>query len=401
MSDNKTTAVVMGHTVTALSIVRSLGRREIKVILVSSTRSPATYSRFMEFVQEPQTESENERLNFFINVGQTLKSRAVILPTLDPNVLFLSRYREVLKKYFRFILPSHELLKSITSKLDLIDIAKKHEIALPSSFPVNNPSDLKKIPSDFFPCVLKPESQHSFLTEKAAKIGIWGIKAIPAINESELSALYDRVRELAPRVTIQKMIVGPDENHLDYHALIDSNSRIIGEFVGRKLRLTPPHFGMGCYVISEKSDLVVNEGRRILRSLNYKGMANINFKQDARDGRLYFLELNPRFSLWTGLDVACGVDFPYYYYKTCLGERIAMNEEYPVGKIWLNLHHDLKGVRVKIKDGSLTWRQWILSVIEVDVCAIFALDDPLPSFFLLVHLFKQGIRKIFCRRITM
>jgi predicted ATP-grasp superfamily ATP-dependent carboligase len=399
MSNKKTSAVVMGHTATALSVIRSLGRRGIKVIGVASTRSPATYSRFMEFVLEPHTESENERLKFFINLGQRLKSRAVILPTFDPNVLFLSRNREILEEYFLFILPPHDLLKSITSKLDLIEIAKRHKIALPASIPVNNQSDLKKIPSDFFPCVLKPESQDSFMTEKAAKFGIWGQKAIPAMNESELSIIYDRVRELEPNVTIQKMIVGPDENHLDYHALVDSDGRLQGEFVGKKLRLTPPHFGMGCYVISEKSDLVVNEGRRILRSLNYKGMANINFKQDERDGRLYFLELNPRFSFWTGLDVACGVDFPYYYYKTCLGERITINEEYPIGKSWLSLTQDLKGLKIQIKEGSLTFHQWVLSVIKNDVGAIFAFDDPLPSIFLLVHLFKQGIRKIF-RRIT-
>ena len=124
------------------------------------------------------------------------------------------------------------------------------------------------------------------------------------------------------------MIVGPDENHLDYHALIDSDGRIVGEFVGKKLRLTPPHFGMGCYVESVKSDMVVNEGRRILRLLNYKGMANINFKKDERDGQLYFFELNPRMSFWIGLDVACGVDFPYYYYQT-----LSWGKNYPKRRI--------------------------------------------------------------------
>lgn len=390
-------AIVMGHSATALSIARSFGRRGINVIGVSSSRTSATYSRFWEFILEPQTESEYERIKFFINLGEKLKSRTVILPTFDPNVLFLSRNREALKKYFLFILPPHELLRSITSKLDFIDTAKRHKIALPSSIAVKNQADLKNVPLDFFPCVLKPESQHSFLTEEATKSGIFGKKAIPVKNESELSMLYDRVRDFEPNVTIQKMIVGPDENHLDYHALIDNDGRVLGEFVGRKLRLTPPHFGMGCYVISEKSELVVNEGRRILRSLNYKGMANINFKKDERDGQLYFLELNPRFSFWTGLDVACGVDFPYYYYKTCLGERITINAEYPIGKSWLYFYYDFKGMRVKIKDGSLTWYQWILSVIKNDVGAIFALDDPLPGIILLLRIIKGQMRKIISR----
>jgi predicted ATP-grasp superfamily ATP-dependent carboligase len=397
MNSNKAHALVMGYTETALSVARSLGRRGIKVIGVGSKRTPPIYTRYWKFILEPQTESENERLNFFIDIGKKLKNRTVILPTFDPNVLFLSRHREILTEYFLFFLPPHDLLKSITSKSNFIDVAEKTKISLPPSIAVKNESALKKIPSDFFPCVLKPESQHTFLTEAARKIGIYQKKAIPVENESELSNLYYRVRELSPNVTIQKMIIGPDENHLDYHALIDNDGQILGEFVGRKLRLTPPHFGMGCYVISEKSDLVVNEGRRILRLLNYKGMANINFKQDERDGQLYFLELNPRFSFWTGLDVACGVDFPYFYYKTCLGDTITMNPEYPLGKTWLHLYYDVKGMRVKIRDGSLTWRQWILSVIKNDVGAIFALDDPLPAVILLLIIFKSQVKKIISR----
>jgi D-aspartate ligase len=400
---NNAQAVVMGLTETGLSIARSLGRRGIGVTgvsplsSISSERHPASYSRFLTYVQEPQTESENERLNFFINFGQKFESRPVILPTFDPNVVFLSQNRYVLEKYFRFILPSHQLLKSITSKSGLIDVAERHKIPLPSSIRVNNTADLKKIPSNFFPCVLKPESQNAWLTEEALKFGIFGLKAIPAMNQSELCKQYDRVKEIDSRLIVQTMVVGPDENHIDYHALIDSDGRIIAEFVGKKLRLTPPNFGMGCYVESVKSDKVVNEGRRILRLLNYKGMANINFKQDERDGRLYFLELNPRFSFWTGLDVACGVDFPYYYYQACLGEQIIAQRKYLLGKRWLSLLDDIKGLRTKLKDGSLTLHQWVLSVIKTDIGAIYTLDDPLPAIMLLFYAIKWRIRIIIIR----
>lgn len=62
-------AVVMGHSETALSIVRALARRGIIVIGVGPKRISTTYSRFWEFILEPQTETENERLEFFINLG--------------------------------------------------------------------------------------------------------------------------------------------------------------------------------------------------------------------------------------------------------------------------------------------------------------------------------------------
>jgi predicted ATP-grasp superfamily ATP-dependent carboligase len=232
------------------------------------------------------------------------------------------------------------------------------------------------------------------VTKKAFKSGIGRLKAIPVMNKSELSKQYERVRNIDNKLIVQKMIVGPDENHLCYHALIDSEGRIIAEFVGKKLRLTPPHFGMGCYVEAIKSDEVINEGRRILRLLNYRGMAEIDFKRDERDGKLYFFELNPRFGFWMGLDSACGVDFPFYYYKTCLGEQIVADKNYLVGKKWLSLYHDIKGLRVNLKDSSLTWYKWIISVIKNDVGAIFALDDPMPAVKLFQNVMKSQARKV-------
>jgi predicted ATP-grasp superfamily ATP-dependent carboligase len=143
--------------------------------------------------------------------------------------------------------------------------------------------------------------------------------------------------------------------------------------------------------------MVVNEGRKILRLLNYKGMANINFKKDERDGQFYFLELNPRMSHWIGLDILCGVDFPFYWYELCRGEKIIPNVEYLLGKKWLNLDRDVRGLRTILKDGSLTWHQWILSVTKADVGAVFAIDDPLPAVILLLKIIKGKIRKIISR----
>jgi D-aspartate ligase len=308
--------------------------------------------------------------------------------------MFLSRNRKVLDKHFLFLLPSHSLLKSLTSKIRMIEVAEKYGIALPASIWVGNRSELKKIPSNYFPCLLKPEDQALWLTKEAAKMGIKGLKAIPAMDRSELGMQYVRASNVDERLIVQKMVVGPDENHIDYHALIDSDDRIIGEFVGRKIRLTPPHFGMGCYVESIKSDKVIKEGRRILRLLNYKGMANINFKIDARDGKLYFLELNPRFSLWTALDVACGVDFPYYYYLLCIGGEISPKQDYPIGKKWLNFSSDLRGLKTLLADGSATWPRWIKSVINADVGAVYAIDDPLPTIIRPYLLLKYGINKL-------
>ena len=53
---NKPHAVVMGLTVTGLSIARSLGHRGLRVIGVSPEGSPAAHSRFLTYVKDVKTE---------------------------------------------------------------------------------------------------------------------------------------------------------------------------------------------------------------------------------------------------------------------------------------------------------------------------------------------------------
>jgi D-aspartate ligase len=392
------TAVVMGLLTNGLSVARALGRRGVKVIGVHRGKRPVgSYSRFLTYVREPQTGSERDRLNFFLSLWQNLKSPIVILPTLDHDVMFLSRNRDILEKNFLFLLPPHNLLEFLTSKIRLIEIAERYRIPLPPSIRISHKSELKEINSNFFPCVLKPEDQNLWRTKAASKMGIKGLKAIPVMNKSELSTQYKRVSKVDDRLVVQKMIVGSDDNEFEYHALVDSNDRIIGEFVGKKLRLTPAHFGMACLVESVHSDKVINEGRRILRLLHYKGMAGLDFKIDERDGRLYFLELNPRFSLWTGLDVICGVDFPNYYFNLCLGEKISPKENYLIGKKWLDFYSDIKNLRTLLKEGSLTSHQWVKSVINADAEAVYAIDDPLPAIITHFLFLKNQIGNIIFR----
>jgi len=376
-ASEKTTAVVMGLTETGLAVARSLGRRGIKTIGVNPSRSPASFSSFLHYIREPKEESE--KLAFYLGLAKKIGHRAVLLPTGDPNVLFLSRHRDLLGQHFAFFIPSRDTLAAITSKRQLIRTATALDLPLPRSILLKTGKEAESLPPEFFPCVLKPEFTHLWRSKAAYRAGINKAKAIPAHNKGELLALLDRFTQVDPRILIQQMIVGPDANHLDYHALVEEDGSIRAEFVGQKLRLTPPKLGMGCYVQSIRSEEVVAAGRRVLSRLDYRGLANINFKRDERDGKLYLLEINPRFSFWVGLDVACGIDFPYYYYQLCLEEPYAADSDYPIGKRWLSLRHDLKGMKTYKAKGELTWGQWAASALRPTVGALFACDDPLPA----------------------
>ena len=157
-----------------------------------------------------------------------------------------------------------------------------------------------------FPVVMKPDDPASWQGGRLAEAGFRNAKAIPIDDAAALRRVYARVSAVDPAVVIQEMVIGDDPSHFSYHVLIDEAGVTRAEFTGRKIRLAPPHFGVGTHVQSVRDEQVIAAGREVARKIGYRGVANIQFKRDARDGRLVLLELNPRFSLWVTLGVECG-----------------------------------------------------------------------------------------------
>jgi predicted ATP-grasp superfamily ATP-dependent carboligase len=374
-------AVVMGLTATGLAVARALGRRQIPVSGISSgVRPPAARSRYLDFVRGPGLD-RGRALRFYEALGERLGPRAVLVPTGDPNVLFIARNRAALSRHFRFVVPDVELLEAIASKRRLVGIAESHGLPVP---PTILPADRAELEASIenlrFPVVIKPEFSNLWRSREAAHLGLGRTKAIPVDSGSDLLRRYADLAKLDSRLLVQQLVIGPDENHVDYHAFVDSGGTVRAEFVGRKLRLAPAHYGMGCYVESVHADDVSELGRDILHRIGYRGMANLNFKRDARDGKLYLLEINPRFSIWTGLDVACGVDFPYYYYRAALGEPFTAPRRYPAGRRWWDPVADLRSMRVYTRDGTWSWVRWLGTVARPSTNAVFAWDDPGPAW---------------------
>jgi predicted ATP-grasp superfamily ATP-dependent carboligase len=373
-------AVVMGVHITGLAVARALGRRGIAVVGASDGHPVGVSSRYVRFVRAPSLHDEAAALDFYLALGRRLDGPIVLVPTGDPGVLFVSHHRETLAPRFLFHVPDADLLEAIASKRRLVAIARTHGLPLPPTIlPESREELMAALDTVELPCVIKPEFTHLWRSPAALRAGLAGVKAIPVERRSDLVSWYDRLAAVDPRLIIQKMVIGPDENHLEYHGFIDREGEVRAEFVGRKLRLAPAHYGSGSYVESIHAEDALLVGRAVLVGLGYRGMANLDLKRDQRDGRLYLFEINPRFTIWTALDVACGVDFPYYYYQTCLGQPFAVPASYPAGRFWLNPLLDLGSMRVYARDGTWSWWRWLGSVLRPTVNAVFAWDDPRPA----------------------
>ena len=147
--------------------------------------------------------------------------------------------------------------------------------------------------------------------------GSFGIAYVK--KREDLIPFYQRVHTRYPFPLIQEWI--PDGGDtFGISALFDEASRVKAAFVHKKLRMYPVQGGPSTLREGIEHPQVMELGLSLLKSLNWVGVAMVEFKVDPRDGIPKLMEINPRF--WGSLHLAIisGVDFPYLILKMARGE---------------------------------------------------------------------------------
>jgi hypothetical protein len=117
---------------------------------------------------------------------------------------------------------------------------------------------------------------------------------------------------------VQERIEGPGLG--GFFLAVDG--RVVSSFAHRRLREKPPTGGVS--VLRESAPLapdILQHSYALLRHFEWTGVAMIEFKQDARTGAPYLMEINGRF--WGSLQLAIdsGVDFPRLLVDASTGAR--------------------------------------------------------------------------------
>jgi predicted ATP-grasp superfamily ATP-dependent carboligase len=117
---------------------------------------------------------------------------------------------------------------------------------------------------------------------------------------------------------------------------------------------------------------------RVLRTLGFDGIVELEFKRDPRDGRLKLLDINPRVWGWHTLGRAAGVDFPYLLWRMVHGEPVARVRG-RAGVRWVRALTDVPTALRAVRAGQLSLIDYLWSIRPPIECAVLALDDPLPA----------------------
>jgi predicted ATP-grasp superfamily ATP-dependent carboligase/peptidoglycan/xylan/chitin deacetylase (PgdA/CDA1 family) len=206
-----------------------------------------------------------------------------------------------------------------------------------------------------------------------------GKKMVIVHDAAELLSWYDRLEEpAAPNLMLQEYIPGGDDTIWMFNGYFNAASECLVAFTGQKLRQHPVHTGATSLGIQLGNDTVARLTIDFMRAVSYRGILDIGYRFDARDGRYKLLDPNPRIGQTFRLFVAHdGLDVARALYLDLTDQPVPAAPPCD-GRKWVVEDKDVESALDYAREGTLTLRAWVRSFRGVEEGAWFATDDLRP-----------------------
>jgi predicted ATP-grasp superfamily ATP-dependent carboligase len=369
-------AIVLAADYRGLGVVRSLGRRGVRVwVLTQPDERLAGSSRYAErSLRRPA-----DLVSFLLELHGVDGWR--LFPTSDEDAALVGRNHAALSERFVVTSPPWEVMRWGYDKRLMHALADELGIAAPRTV-FGAEGDVG------FPAVLKPAVKVDFNKLTAAKA--WRVD-----SQAELRTAFAEAAQLVdPAVLmVQELIPGGGETQLSYAALV-RDGEPVAALTARRTRQYPADFGRAStYVETASVPDIVEPSIRFLRTIGFTGLVELEFKRDPRDGVPKLLDVNPRVWGWHTLGAAAGVDFPWLMWLLAGGREIPRVEA-RVGVRWLRLSTDLPTAVREILHRRLSAAAYLRTLLPPKESAIAARDDPMPGLLELPLLAGVLVRRL-------
>ena len=370
--------MVVGGHVNGLTVARALAQAAIPVAVVRTrpydiahvSRAVSDSVRLEEFPHR------NQALIELLEARRTSWPGWTVYPTDDLALTVLLDYQTTLESWgYRLVAPPEDAARTLLEKDRTLVLARNLGVETPIDYgDAQSPRlDTKQLR---WPVVLKPDQSHLF------REAFPGKKAFLAHNEEEFAGHRRRLREASIRSSVLDFIPGPDSAFFNYSVYRTSQGDLLGGFPMRKMRKTPPFFGV-CRVAHTHVDRKLADAMRdavaaMLDAVDYRGMANAEFKLDQRDGRLRLMEINVRPFLMQGLPLRAGVAYSRLAWQDfALGERPTVEDNGWRGA-WIHLHADLGNAVAYRREEALPLTEYLRPYRMPHAWAVWSAADPKP-----------------------
>ena len=276
-----------------LAAVRSLGKRGIDVTVLSDLRlSISFYSKYCEdYIIVPNPKKDARFSNCVLDIAKE-GDYDVLLPISFSSVFQISKIKEKMEKYLKVPIADRKSIEVAGNKDQTTKFAEKIGIPVPKTFYPHNIEEVHDLSKNIeYPVVVKG-------SEESGYVGY-------ANSPEQLISRYNRICKYSP--ILQEYISG--EGYGFFALYNQGEPRAI--FMHKRIREYPVTGGPSTFAESIYESRLKELGLKILDSLNWHGVAMVEFKKNAKNGDFVLMEINPKF--WGSLElaIASGVDFPY------------------------------------------------------------------------------------------
>ncbi len=358
-----------------LGIVRSLGRLGVRVHIVhDDPRTPASASRYCRggILECPADAPDEVVLERLLEFGRR-HGPAILIATDDDSALLVEAHAAELRSSFRFPGQPPGLAEALSNKREMARLCAEHDVPTPWTHAVRDRDDVVSLlPSVTFPVMVKSIDGARAFRRTGERMRI-------ARDAAELARAYDELEDPElPNLLLQEYIPGGPESVWMLNGYFDADSECHVPVTGRKLRQLPPDTGVTTLGACVPEPDVEETTRRFMRRLGYRGVLDIGYRYDERDGRYKLLDVNPRVGATFRL-FACtgGMDVVRALYLDLTGQPIPPSRP-RWGRRWLVENFDASASLSYRRDGRLTARRWLASLRGVHELSWFAADDPAP-----------------------
>lgn len=319
MTKNK--VIILGSHFNALSMVQIFGKENIPVDVLSDVKDHAGRSKYANWIKTPNPIHAPENFKkFLIAYCKKEASKPVVIPSMDQWAYLLSQCNLEKNRLAHAVVDCPETLKILLNKDDFSNFCTKNGFSVPKKYEFQN---VQNIPSESFPLVIKPNfrmnpsgtAEQSITSAELNKLRFVIIR-----NKLELDTfIQTHPHTILSELVLQEYISGFSDSMITY-GVYAKNGEIIGAFEGRKVRGYPHEYG-DC-IVGKESDIPIQikeEAKQLLRTLNYSGIAEIEYKQDSIKGSCHLIEVNPRSWSWIGITQFTEHNLPLIAYRDKLG----------------------------------------------------------------------------------
>ncbi len=375
--------VISGDTGNALGVIRSLaqgGVKPILIYLVENNHVPVLIkSKYLTTVHKVYT--YEEAVKILIEQYCQEGNKPFVYTCDDSAESYLDgRYDDLVGKCYFFNAGATGRINKLMNKHEICLVAEKCGFRIPQQEIVNTG-------------VLPKTLQYPVITKTLMSImGAWKGDVYICHSEEELKEAYTKIQ--SPKLLLNEYIT--KKNELAVQGIsIDGGREVYLPLGISFFRFS--NQGYGCYMYCKplQDEELISKIKKIIRTCHYTGCFEIEFLIDQED-RLWFLEVNFRYSFWNYAVTFGGLNYPLTWAKSVLDNHIDVPKEGTL-KPYFTAMSEPGDFGQTVATKKLSFWKWIKDVHKADMLYFYNPKDPLPAWSFWYHKIIRAIKRKLCR----